>query len=212
MSRIVCRSALGAVLGMLLALGAGAAESFDPGDEVRLDAGDGLLVLPINNEFGVDTLHIEHEDGAFGDVTVKNLDRGRNLRLIALAAGHYRFASSDLLPGHSRGWDTDMPQTDAMRFSIEAGRLNYAGDFGISVSNIAVHQWRADVSFQFERIDRALATMGDVDTTYPGLRKRFAWRDTVSAPDPFGAFLAREAPDLDVAAALADARSRRRLA
>ena len=187
---------LGAVLlaglGLLALLCGPRARAAD--DYAALKPGEGLVLLVIDNGIGASSIRLDGP-GIFGDGLARELGGGINVRLMRLPAGEY-FWSRANAPTFWGGYSFyALSHSDAYRFRVEAGVINYPGDF-------LMHSLYGNYSL-FRRVNRAALAMTRLDRKLPGVRARFPWRMDVAAADPFPAFFAEQVP-ADRVAALAD--------
>ncbi len=148
-----------------------------------LDDGEGWLAVLIDNDADLSSVRFDGP-GLFGDGLVKDLGDGRNVRVLRAKAGKYRWSMLNRPSQYinQAGMYFNVPRNAQFEFTVEAGKLNYPGNFIVRTTGLR--------SLVFYRSNHALQAMMGLDHTFPGLRGKYPWRNDFSAPDPFEAFAA----------------------
>src|SRR5882672_981538 len=154
-------SSLAALVAAIAAIACASVRTFRPGDELR--AGEGLLAFQVRSESPLQSIGI---DGAYGEIPLAR-HAGTELRVIALAAGTYRWSElvlTDYIPAY--GFLTFRFSDDAnLEFHVEPGRINYMG---------MVDVYRGDVfHVGIRAIDRTAIALGDLRTQFPELVNQY---------------------------------------
>jgi len=168
---------LRSMLVMLLAADVLAMRRIDRGEEPKLAADEGLVVLSVDTSAPVNTVHIGRVGG--GTETVLNyLDVGRNPRLFAAKAGEYEWAQMKLTTWsrYSR-FKIGKPE---FRFTVIPGKIVYPGDLvlrpeSLSYAYIQIH-------------NRTLPIMDWLEAEHSALYRRLPFEYTGYYPDPFPAY------------------------
>ena len=95
----------------------------DPGEVPELRPDEGYLVVAVDTDTPVRAMVIRSDDRAFADGVLKGIGEGSTMGLYVLPAGTYRWDRLDV--GWFRRSFRDDPES---RFTVEAGKINYAGD------------------------------------------------------------------------------------
>ncbi|GAB3335827.1 alpha/beta hydrolase family protein [Marilutibacter aestuarii] len=148
-----------------------------PGELPRLGAGEGLVVLAL--EVGAPVSAIRIAEGEGGTVKVlSGLTYGRNIRVYAAKAGDYRWSQLDLFTWSMRSRMT--LRSDAFRFRVLPGQMNYPGDLVI-----------ADAGWSHASVrvaNHALPVMDWLESSHPALARAMPLRYVGLYPDPFPDF------------------------
>lgn len=164
-----CRVAVLSAL-YLLAVAAHAAVNTDK----PLADDEGWLAVVIDNEADMYSIRLDGP-GLFGDDIVKDLRDGRNVRVVRAKPGKYRWSMMSRVDGYVR-----LKRDPQFEFTVEAGKLNYPGNFIIESSGFR--------SVRYYRSDAAAQAMMELDRTFKGLRDKYPWRNDLPSPDPFAQF------------------------
>lgn len=166
------------IVGLLLAL------SFAAGAEsARLGKDEGWLAVVVDNGIGATSVRIDGP--GLSDGMANGLGAGRNLRLLKMRAGTYRWSMVNRPNWTKREWFT-LDRSPAFEFRVEAGAVNYPGDL--------VMKPTGDRGALFYRVNRSLETALQIDTQEPGLRDALVWHQD-PAHDPFMPFAAQALAD-----------------
>lgn len=152
-------------------------------ESARLGKDEGWLVVVVDNGIGATSVSVDGP--GLSDGIANTLVRGRNLRLLKLRAGTYRWSKVNRPTWTTREWFT-LDRSPAFEFRVEAGALNYPGDL--------VMKSAGDGVALFHRVNRSLEAALQIDAQQPGLRDALAWHQE-PAPDPFLAFAAEALAD-----------------
>jgi pimeloyl-ACP methyl ester carboxylesterase len=159
---------------MLCTLDALAMRRIDPGDDPKLAADEGLVVLSVDTSAAVNTVHVARVGG--GTATVLNyLAVGRNPRLFAAKAGEYEWSQMKLTTyrRYSR-FSIGKPE---FRFTVEPGKIVYPGDLVLRPSSL---------TYSYIQIhNRTLPIMDWLETQHSALYQRLPFEYTGYYPDPF---------------------------
>ena len=166
--------AWGVGLLMLFALDAAAMRHIDPGDDPRLAADEGLVVLAIDASAKISSIHVGRVGG--GTAAVLNyVDVGRNLRLYAAKAGEYQWSQVNVL-----GWSTRTRfelGTAEYRFTVVPGKITYPGDLILrptSWTTTSVHV-----------ANRSLPVIDWLEGSHAALYRQLPFAYAGHYPDPF---------------------------
>jgi dipeptidyl aminopeptidase/acylaminoacyl peptidase len=168
--------ALVALALLLLALDCAAMRKIDPGEDPRLAADEGLVVLSVDASAPVLAVRVRDDDGV---VAVLNyIGLGRNVSLYAAKAGEYRWAEMDL-----GSWRWRMRYTltsDEYRFKVTPGKIVYPGDLILRPMS-----WS---STRFHIANRSLPIIDWLEKEHAALYPRMKFEYSGLYPDPFPEF------------------------
>lgn len=147
-----------------------------PGALPELEAGEGLLVVGVDTDMPLYRVKVRKDGAYFGGGDLRNLPKGRSLRLYALPAGRYEWAQ---LNPHALLY-YNLRDDAEYEFVVEAGKVNYAGDL----------QFRGMVSAQggLHVANRSLGVIDWLKQEHPGVYAAHRLAYTGHYPDPFPAF------------------------
>jgi dipeptidyl aminopeptidase/acylaminoacyl peptidase len=174
-----------AILLLLLGSGFGVGAAEVEGKDVaklKLDADEGLIALVVDDGVGMVALRLDGI-GHGRDMVITHLSRGRNLRVLKVPVGTYRWSNADLATWAGRSY-LNFPQAPRFQFEVKPGVINYPGD--ISLARASGERIRN------ERVNRTSLAMVSMDRLLPGLRQRFDWRTEGDAADDYPNFLKRQ--------------------
>ena len=143
----------------------------DPGDVPELRPDEGYLVVAVDSDMPVRSLVIRSDDRAFADGKLDGIGEGSTMGLYVLPAGTYRW---DRLNVSWLAWN--LRKDPEGRFTVEAGKINYAGD-------LVYRDW---VSMHVA--NRSLRVLDWLDREHPRIVATHAFSYRGSYPDPFPAF------------------------
>lgn len=169
---------------LMLVTAAATAREIEPGAEIELREGRGLVAIAVDAAVPVSSLKIDRKDGGFGGQRLLRLGHGRSLRLLELPAGEYRFSRIEIGFDNQPYWYVNLRKDGRLDFKVEPGVISYAGDLDLIASGYGI--------FHTVQRDRLAQLAIDLDTRYPGLRERWPLRWQGATPDRFGEFMARE--------------------
>lgn len=159
---------------MSIALDASAMRRIDPGKEPRLAPDEGLVVISVDTNEPVSTVHIGRVGG--GTATVLNrLVPGRNTYLFSAKAGDYEWSQMTLYMDYwSSRFSIGKPE---FRFTVVPGKIVYPGDLvlrpeSLTYSYVQVH-------------NRTLPIMDWLQAKHASLYQRLPFEYTGYYPDPF---------------------------
>lgn len=174
------------LLALLLAPSVGARVNTDK----PLAADEGWLLVIADNQALANSLLLDGPGLLNNDLV--GLGVGRNVRLLRAKAGSYRWSRV------TRGrYYWNMQKQPVNEFTVAAGVINYPGNFILNSSS--------PLQGTFFLSNRALQAMMALETNFPGIRARYAWRSDVSSPDPFVEFAADKFSPDKIAPLLASA-------
>lgn len=152
------------------------ADWLKPGEAVRLNAAEGVVVFGVDSDVSMDRIDLDRIGSPFAFPKLRDLAVGYNLRVLVLPAGDYQFHKAYAGPFLWR-----LKQMPNSRFRVLAGQLNYVGEVTVR------GQW------QYRRLsirNAALQTQQRLAKEFPGLTQRFPWRFASDYPDPYMELLA----------------------
>ncbi len=169
-----------AVLLATLTLPATAADLLIPGQPAALTDGEGLLAIGFELRDEIESLALDQPGALLWTHTFRNLEPGYNLRILRLPAGTYRWRQIitpqyKITFGGERRW---------AEMIVEAGKLNYAGDF--------VYEGKPMQQVYVNRANRMSILLAALEAGYPGLLAELELVYHGMVDDPFGAFYRRE--------------------
>ncbi|QSX78704.1 alpha/beta hydrolase family protein [Agrilutibacter solisilvae] len=186
MNKNLNRSAFGRVLALfaLLAVSLAAHANLDvvkPGKVPALEPDEGLVVVVVDTHVSLGKVRLMRNGEVFGAAEMSELPLGRTFRLFKAKAGSY--AWHDATVGYSF-WR--LGDDDELKFKVEPGRINYAGDLmfrpGAWYSNGAL------ASANITLANRSLAAIDWLEAQHPALYVRFGLAYGGHYPDPFPDF------------------------
>lgn len=212
MNRALRWIALSCCLALSAALASAAqARELATGPLPTLAPGQGFLVVQVDTDTPVLSLHLNRRGSLLGGEKIDGLDRGRSLRLLAVDAGDYqwtrieaertlpmgRLVNADQL-GRLLGSDRfDVADlATSAPFRVEAGRLNYPGDlhlrFRAGMIELTMPNRGEQAMRQLAQRHRwqgepAFAWTGTIADRYPAWRTGLPAAQAVAAeacPDP----------------------------
>lgn len=165
-----------AVLLFAIAVDARAMRRIDAGEEPRLAPGEGLVVLTVDSNDNVNTVHLARTGGGTAEV-LNYIRPGRNTFLFATEAGEYEWKEMKLISGDGMYYARHTLGGAQFRFKVEAGKIVYPGDlvlrpYSLTSSYRQVH-------------NRALLAMDWLQLQHPALYRRLPFAYTGEYPDPF---------------------------
>ncbi|MGO4221862.1 alpha/beta hydrolase family protein [Lysobacter sp. TAF61] len=164
-------------IGMLLvALDCAAMRKIDPGEDPRLAADEGLVVLSVDASAPILAVRVRDDHGVAA--VLNYIVPGRNVSLYAAKAGDYRWAEMDL----SNGW-WRMRYTvtsDEYRFKVTAGKIVYPGDLILRPTS-----W---TSTHFHIANRSLPIIDWLEKEHADVYPRMTFEYSGLYPDPFPEF------------------------
>ncbi|GAB3368189.1 hypothetical protein GCM10027431_13220 [Lysobacter rhizosphaerae] len=149
----------------------------DPGEDPKLSADEGLVVVSVDTSTPINTVHVGRVGG--GTATVLNyLPAGRNSYLFATKAGEYEWAQMKLTNGfmYSR-FTIGKPE---FRFTVAPGKIVYPGDLVVRASALS--------SAYIQIHNRTLPIMDWLQAKHAALYARLPFEYTGYYPDPFPAY------------------------
>ncbi|HEY5802892.1 MAG TPA: prolyl oligopeptidase family serine peptidase [Lysobacter sp.] len=161
---------------LLIALDCAAMRKIDPGEDPKLAADEGLVVLSVDASAPILAVRVRDDHGVAA--VLNYIVPGRNVSLYAAKAGDYRWAEMDL----SNGW-WRMRYTvtsDEYRFKVTAGKIVYPGDLILRPSS-----W---TSTHFHIANRSLPIIDWLEKEHAALYPRMNFEYSGLYPDPFPDF------------------------
>lgn len=157
-----------------------ALRKIEPGDALRLDPDEGLVVISFETEIGVKSVRIERVGRSAAAPLLKDLPVGRTVALYAAKAGRYRWVR--VAYAQTALWDLyySVRNDKEFEFDVVAGKLNYAGDgvFGSDDNrNLYLHM-----------ANRSLRVIDWLKATHPQVIAQYPLTYNGHFPDPFPAF------------------------
>lgn len=171
------------MLGGLICLPASAAiRDVEPGTVPTLAADEALLAIGVDSNVDLDAVRLLREGGSAEMKTLRGLAKGRQLRLMVVPVGRYRWSSLELRE-QSHNLTLEVKDEDAT-FDVRPGRINYPGD--IIFRNVDV--WSASLHFA----NRGLGVIDWLQARYRAVHDAHPFEFTGRYPDPFPAFYRTE--------------------
>ena len=147
-----------------------------PGHMPELEPGEGLVVVAVDTSVNLASVRVRKGGEFFGAGVMKELERGRSLRLYAVPAGKYTWAQ--IKPYTWFYYDlTDKPE---FGFTVEAGKITYAGD--LLFRPLTRYEGTIQVS------NRGLSAIDWLQKEHPALYRQYPFVFTGHYPDPFPQF------------------------
>ncbi len=149
----------------------------EPGVVPKLEAGEALLLLGVDTDVDLDTVRVIRVGANTDMKSLRGLDRGKRMQLLALPAGRYRWSSLELRHAPVRYVAHD---DEAFMFEVRPGRINYPGDI--------IYRSRNETSGTLHFSNRGLAAMDWLQAQHPEVLATYVFEYTGLYPDPFPAF------------------------
>lgn len=146
------------------------------GQVPEVGPGEGLVIIVIDTDSRLSDIRFRQEGRLIHSAVIDSAPPGATPKLYVLPAGEYEWARLTSRYGLRYAF-IDKPGT---RFKVEAGTLNYPGD--LIVRGILSEAPRLQFS------NRSVQAMDWLDSNYPGLGERLAFRYAGIYPDAFPAF------------------------
>jgi len=162
---------------LLLALDCAAMRKIDPGEDPKLAADEGLLVLSVDASATIAAVRVRDDDGVAA--VLNNQRPGRNVTLYAAKAGNYRWAEMDLVSWTGQRMRYTLT-SDEYRFKVTAGKIVYPGDLILRPTS-----WS---STDFHIANRSLPILDWLEKDHAALYARMKFEYSGLYPDPFPEF------------------------
>ncbi len=163
-----------AVFLVLFALDSTAMRRIDPGDDPKLAPDEGLVVLAVDTNAKIGSVHVRHAGGSTAEV-INYIDLGRNLHLYATKAGEYQWSQVKLESWFYRSrFEFD---SDEYRFKVVPGKISYPGDLILRFEGLT--------SGRIHIANRSLPVIDWLETQYSTLYRQFPLAYSGLYPDPF---------------------------
>ena len=162
---------------LVSSLDAAAMRLIDPGEDPKLAAGEGLVVLSVDVSAPVSAVRIGEVGGGTAKV-ISAMRYGRNVRLYAAKAGEYRWTEVDVFTWYTRVRYT--LRSEDYRFKVVPGKIVYPGDLILrpsSWSYINIHV-----------ANHSLPVIDWLETQHAALYKQLTFEYQGLYPDPFPAY------------------------
>jgi len=128
-----------------------------PGQEVKLGADEGLLLVSVDTLAEIYYVRIQKEGNIFSSAKLQDLKQGVTTKLYAAPAGKYRWDRVGLLANYYY----ELSDEVEFKFEIRPGVVNYPGDLLFRRSGGTRSRMRT--------MDRALQAMDWLETQFPSL-------------------------------------------
>lgn len=123
------------ILGCLLATTPALADDIDEVLNTPLKADEGILVIAVDSEFAFRALRIKRDGELVGNLYAIDAPAGKSLYMVVVPKGHYEW--KEILQGvHNFQRGTVLVSSTKYHydFDVQAGKVNYPGDFVISTN------------------------------------------------------------------------------
>jgi dipeptidyl aminopeptidase/acylaminoacyl peptidase len=157
------------------------AHEFTAGDKVALKPGNGLVALDVTSAGDILSVEYNEARSAFGAAKLTGLGSGRNIRLIELPAGEYRWSRVNLPFNYYLRVRNDA----RFHFIVVPGQITYAGSLAVQASGRAGN-------YAMSVVNRSAQIMIDLDRAFPGMRAQFGMEYRGAFPDRFVPFAQHE--------------------
>lgn len=184
-ARARCAWALiAALLLCAMAFDALAMRKIEPGDALRLDPDEGLLVVSFETEIPVHSVRVERVGRVSASPLMKDVPAGRTVELYAAKAGRYRWVRVEYLNTDLWRFYYSVRKDAEFEFEVVAGKLNYPGDaiFGAD-----------DGGHLFLHLaNRSLRVIDWMKSSHPQVQRQYPLAYNGHFPEPFPAFYEKE--------------------
>jgi hypothetical protein len=150
-----------------------------------LSDNEGLVVIAIRTNYrNINTEYILKSESFFGDnATIGPISTSYYFDVIKLASGKYYWEKIKWNKGGNGQYNYfNFDDTD-LNFQVEAGKLNFAGEF---ISKVINERGYGDIS------DRSSKLIDNMKETFPLLLKNYDWSNSMAAHDPYLMFIKKE--------------------
>lgn len=157
-----------------------AMRKIEPGEPLRLDPDEGLVVVSFETEITVRNVRIERVGRVAVAPLLKDLPIGRTVALYAAKSGRYRWVRVVYAQTETWNFYYSVRNDKEFEFDVVAGKLNYAGDgvFGADDNrNLYLHM-----------ANRSLRVIDWLKATHPEVIGQYPLTYNGHFPDPFPAF------------------------
>jgi hypothetical protein len=145
----------------------------EPGETPKAAADHGLLVIAVDTNMSINSVLIRREGSSIGGELVRDLHKGRSLRLYSLPAGRYAWRQLRPLARYI----FDLSGEDEFTFTVEAGTITYPGDLIFRARTVD------DVTFHMS--NRGLGVIDWLQAEHSTLFARHRFHYSGHYPDPF---------------------------
>ena len=176
----VCAAGLAMLLclaAFLVPVDAMAMRRIDPGEDPKLAPDEGLVVLSVDANGPVSSIHVKRADGGIAEV-LNYVGPGRDSRLYATKAGDYRWAQVNLTGWLYRSrFELDDPE---FKFTVAPGKISYPGDFILRLESLT--------SARMHIANRSLPILDWLEKDHGKVYPRLSFEYAGLYPDPFPEF------------------------
>lgn len=157
-----------------------AGSPLEAGAEVELKGNEGLLLVALNSNLPLASVHLRKVSDQRAADVIKNLSAGRtHYFLYQLEAGEYDL--TELYPDHKANNRVSRPPLDEARIRVEPGRINYPGTLVARFSDLVT-------TAGYHRHNRASQAMLWMKSSFPAVYGRVEFAYSGEVPDGFPAF------------------------
>ncbi|RDY68313.1 S9 family peptidase [Lysobacter soli] len=165
------------VFASMVPMDAAAMRRIDPGEDPKLAPDEGLVVLSVDANAPVSSIHVKRADGGTAEV-LNYIGPGRDSRLYATRAGDYRWAQVNLTAWWYRSrFELDEAE---FRFTVAPGKITYPGDLVLRLDSMT--------SARMHVANRSLPIIDWLEKDHGALYPRLSFGYAGQYPDPFPEF------------------------